>query len=163
MKRPLDVTDAQDAREKMPDIKIFGDGNLYELIGKDVNPQQNYMETLKGMDSPSGCHLQVEIRYGKVIAQAVVVIPNAKHIMFNGVKPSQFLTMARAVSAADNFVIETTGCVLYDLENVLLGTVVKTKRIENGGASVALAFEKNGVLKQSKDLDENGLPFFVLA
>lgn len=57
--KTLDVTSIDDAKNKVSDIKVVGDGNLFQLLCKASSESQGWMKSSKAMQTPSGCVVQV--------------------------------------------------------------------------------------------------------
>jgi hypothetical protein len=147
-----------------PEIHItVGARDTWRVIGYDFEEESGYTEILRAMDSPSGCFVQCEIKFGKLSAQALLFVPRAKYFLFDGVKPSEFKPLFRKDSEADKITFETSAHTLFDPENVLMGSIVKTRSIDNGVVSVAMAYEANAVVKAVTRPEDGSLIRYELA
>ncbi len=71
------ATDITKASELPPEVKIFGNGDLWQLICKASGP--DWMKSTKAMELPNlGCLVQVTTQQGDAIAEAVVFAPQVK-------------------------------------------------------------------------------------
>ncbi len=76
MNKSLDVTSVEDAQAgKVPDIKVIGDGNQFQLLSKASSKGQQWMKSTKAMEVPGGCVVQVTTQHGKSIAEALTYVP----------------------------------------------------------------------------------------
>lgn len=57
--KTLDVTNVKDAKEKINDVKVFGNGDLFRLISKASSESQGWMKSTKAMQLNNGCVIQV--------------------------------------------------------------------------------------------------------
>lgn len=57
--KTLDVTNVKDAKEKINDVKVFGNGDLFQLISKASSESQGWMKSTKAMQLNNGCVIQV--------------------------------------------------------------------------------------------------------
>lgn len=149
MSRPLDSKNAKDAKEKMPDINFVGNPDLYKLVGKRTDPERSYMETIKVMDSPTGCHVQIEVKLGNSLSQAMLFIKHFKHKDFLQRGPEKWIPISGANSDVNNFDILSSALPLIRLYGQEArptlepkqGVITKNVRIEGETASVSLSFE----------------------
>lgn len=83
MSKTLDVKDINDAKEKINDIKVFGNGDLFQLISKASSESQGWMKSTKAMEVPgAGCVVQVTTQQRNFdgsysVAEALTFVPNA--------------------------------------------------------------------------------------
>jgi len=81
-KKPLDNTNIEEAKTKTSDLKVFGNGDLFQLIGKASSKEQGWMKSTKAMVTGNGCVVQVTTEFrnkdGEVIAcaEALTFVPN---------------------------------------------------------------------------------------
>lgn len=75
MTKSLDVTSAEDAKEKVSDVVIVGDGNLFQLLCKASSKSQGWMKSCKAMQVPNGCVVQVTTQQGDNVAEALTFVP----------------------------------------------------------------------------------------
>lgn len=57
--KTLDNTSVAEAKAKVSDIKVFGNGDLFQLICKASSESQGWMKSTKAMETPHGCVVQV--------------------------------------------------------------------------------------------------------
>lgn len=57
--KTLDVVSIDDAKNKVSDIKVVGNGNLFQLLCKASSESQGWMKSTKAMQTPNGCLVQV--------------------------------------------------------------------------------------------------------
>lgn len=56
----MDVVDIKDAKEKISDVKVYGNGDLFQLLSKASSESQGWMKSTKAMEIPDiGCIVQV--------------------------------------------------------------------------------------------------------
>ena len=80
--KTLHNSDVNGARKNVPDIKIFGDGDLWVLICKASSESEGWMKSTKAMQTDCGCVVQVTTQQRNpdgsyAIAEAVCFVPNA--------------------------------------------------------------------------------------
>jgi hypothetical protein len=79
MNKVLDVTSVADARAgKVSDIKVFGNGDMFQLLCKVSSETMGWMKSTKAMETPNGCVLQVTTQQGDNVAEALVFVPGVK-------------------------------------------------------------------------------------
>lgn len=59
MEKTLDNTNVAEAKAKISDIKVFGNGDLFQLICKASSESQGWMKSTKAMQTAAGCVVQV--------------------------------------------------------------------------------------------------------
>lgn len=82
MEKTLDNTSIAEAKTKISDIKVFGNGDLFTLICKASSESQGWMKSTKAMQTASGCLVQVTTQQRNPdgsysIAEALTFAPNA--------------------------------------------------------------------------------------
>lgn len=83
MSKTLNVVDIEDAKKKVSDIEVVGDGNLFVLISKASSKEQGWMKSTKAMEiEGAGCVVQVTTQQKNpdgsyVVAEALTFVPNA--------------------------------------------------------------------------------------
>lgn len=76
MDKTLDNVNIADAKAKVPDIKVFGDGDMWKLLGKASSESQGWMKSTKALVIPKvGVVLQVSTQQWGQVAEALVFIP----------------------------------------------------------------------------------------
>jgi hypothetical protein len=83
MDKTLDVVDAADAFQKVSDIKIVGNGDLFQLLCKASSQSQGWMKSTKAMEVPGGCVVQVTTQQCNIdgtnsVAEALVFVPGVQ-------------------------------------------------------------------------------------
>ena len=77
-KKPMDVKDTADAREKVGDVEVFGNPDQWVLITKASSQQQGWMKSTKAMEVPGGVVLQVSTQVMDNVAEALVFVPGVE-------------------------------------------------------------------------------------
>jgi len=83
--KTLDNTDIADVKEKVDDVKVFGNGDLFQLICKASSDSQGWMKSTKAMEidgdgSVVGCVVQVTTQQRNpdgsyAVAEALTFVP----------------------------------------------------------------------------------------
>lgn len=82
--KTLDITDVNGARANISDIKVFGDGDLWQLVSKASSAEQGWMKSCKAMEVPGrGVCVQVTTQQRNpdgsyAIAEAVCFVPGCR-------------------------------------------------------------------------------------
>lgn len=76
MEKTLDNTNVAEAKDKVSDIKVFGNGDLFQLIAKASSKEQGWMKSTKAMETPKGCVVQVTTQQGDNVAEALTFVPD---------------------------------------------------------------------------------------
>ena len=76
MEKTLDNTNVAEAKVKVSDIKVFGNGDLFQLIAKASSEEQGWMKSTKAMETPKGCVVQVTTQQGDNVAEALTFVPD---------------------------------------------------------------------------------------
>ncbi len=77
--KTLDITDVKGATANIADIKVFGNGDTFQLLCKASSKEQGWMKSTKAMQIDGvGCVVQVTTQQGLNIAEAVCFVPNVK-------------------------------------------------------------------------------------
>lgn len=75
--KDLTVTSIADAQTKIPDIQVFGNGDLWQLLSKASSKEGGWMKSTKAMDIiNSGVVLQVTTQQGEQVSEALTFVPN---------------------------------------------------------------------------------------
>nr|WP_293844223.1 hypothetical protein [uncultured Arsenicibacter sp.] len=80
-KKALDNTNIEDVKKTTPDVKVTGNGDLFQLIAKASSDSQGWMKSTKAMETPGGCVVQVTSEFrdsnGRVTAcaEAITFVP----------------------------------------------------------------------------------------
>ena len=80
MEKTLDAVNINDVAGKVPDVKVFGNGDLFQLICKASSVDQGWMKSTKAMQVPNGCVVQVTTQQRNIdssysIAEALTFVP----------------------------------------------------------------------------------------
>jgi tRNA-dihydrouridine synthase len=59
MEKTLDAVNIADVKQKVSDVTVFGNGDLFQLIAKASSKEQGWMKSTKAMQTPHGCVVQV--------------------------------------------------------------------------------------------------------
>ncbi len=89
--KTLDNTNIEDAKKKVSDIKVFGIGDLFELICKASSESQGWMKSTKAMNTGNGCVIQVTTQQKNAdgsyaVAEALTFVPDVSIKVLNGNK-----------------------------------------------------------------------------
>ena len=81
--KTLTNTDIDDAKAKVSDIKVVGDGNLFQLLSKASSETEGWMKSTKAMEVPGGCVVQVTTQQRNVdltysVAEAITFVPGVQ-------------------------------------------------------------------------------------
>lgn len=74
----LDVVSIEDAKKKVSDIEVVGDGDTFQLLCKASSKSQGWMKSAKAMQLPGGCVVQVTTQNHDNVAEALVYVPGVK-------------------------------------------------------------------------------------
>lgn len=79
--KTLDVTCINDAKDKVSDIEVFGNGDTFKLINKASSKSQGWMKSTKGINTGKGCVIQVTTQQKNpdgsyAIAEALTYVPD---------------------------------------------------------------------------------------
>ena len=82
-KKTLDNVDIADARIAVPDIKVVGNGDMFQLLCKASSKAEGWMKSTKAMEVHGGCVVQVTTQQRNpdgsyAVAEAVTFVPNAR-------------------------------------------------------------------------------------
>ena len=76
MSKTLDNTNVSDAKTAISDLKTFGNGDMWKLIGKASSKSQGWMKSTKAMEIEGvGCVVQVTTQQDKNVAEALCYVP----------------------------------------------------------------------------------------
>lgn len=81
--KTLHNTNVEEAKKNVSDIKVFGNGDLFQLICKASSESQGWMKSTKAMETPNGCVVQVTTQQKNpdgtyAIAEAITFVPGVK-------------------------------------------------------------------------------------
>lgn len=80
--KTLDSVNTTDTKEKVSDVVVFGNPDLFQLIAKVSSKEQGWMKSTKAMPTANGCVVQVTTQQTNPdgsysIAEAVTFVPGA--------------------------------------------------------------------------------------
>ena len=77
-------SDVSGAKKNVPDIKVFGDGDLFKLLSKASSENEGWMKSTKAMEIPeAGCLVQVTTQQRNpdgsyAVAEALSFVPGVR-------------------------------------------------------------------------------------
>ncbi len=70
---------SKDAKKVMPDLKTFGNGNLFKLIARESSEDEGWIKSTRVMNIERlGCALQVSTQLRDQVAEAICFVPGAQ-------------------------------------------------------------------------------------
>ena len=81
--KTLHNSDVSGARVNVPDIKVVGNGDAFQLLFKASSQNEGWMKSTKAMQLPDGCLVQVSTQQRNpdgsyVVAEALTYVPCVK-------------------------------------------------------------------------------------
>jgi hypothetical protein len=75
-------SDVSGARVNVPDIKVVGNGDMFQLLCKASSQNEGWMKSTKAAQVPGGCIVQVTTQQKNpngsyAVAEALTFVPNA--------------------------------------------------------------------------------------
>lgn len=75
-------SDVNGARVNVKDIKVFGNGDMFQLLCKASSEEEGWMKSTKAMETPDGVVVQVTTQQRNPdgsysVAEALTYVPNA--------------------------------------------------------------------------------------
>jgi len=78
-KRTLDIVNIKDGKNKINDLEVVGNGDMFKLLCKASSKEQGWMKSTKACEIPSlGCIVQVTTQQGDNIAEAITFVPGVR-------------------------------------------------------------------------------------
>ena len=78
-KKTLDVVNVEDAKKKVNDLVVVGNGNLWQLLCKASSKSEGWMKSTKAMEvKGNGCVVQVTTQQGNNVSEALAFVPSVK-------------------------------------------------------------------------------------
>ena len=79
--KTLHNSDVSDARQIVKDIKVVGNGDMFQLLCKASSENEGWMKSTKAMELPNGCVVQVTTQQRNPdgsysIAEAITFVPH---------------------------------------------------------------------------------------
>lgn len=78
VEKSLDVTSVEDAKAKVSDIVVVGNGDMFQLLCKASSKSQGWMKSAKAMQTETGCVVQVTTQNKDNVAEALVFVPDVE-------------------------------------------------------------------------------------
>lgn len=70
------ITSVADARKKVNDVQVVGNGDLFQLLSKASSKKEGWMKSTKAMQVAGyGCLVQVTTQQGGNVAEAITFVP----------------------------------------------------------------------------------------
>jgi hypothetical protein len=85
--KTLDITSVKDAKKKVSDLKVFGDGDAWQLLCKASSEQEGWMKSTKVLNiEGEGCLVQVSTQQrnpdgSNAIAEAICFVPKVELVI----------------------------------------------------------------------------------
>lgn len=81
--KALDVSSIEDAKSKISDIKVIGDGDTFKVLCKASSEMQGWMKSTKVANLPNGCLVQVSTQQRNPdgsysLAEALTFVPDVR-------------------------------------------------------------------------------------
>ena len=81
-------SDVSGARKNVPDIKVFGDGDTFQLLCKASSQEEGWMKSTKVMNCSHGCVVQVTTQQRNpdgsyAVAEALTYVPGCEIVPLN--------------------------------------------------------------------------------
>ena len=79
--KTLHNSDMSGVKGNVPDIKTFGNGDMFQLLCKASSKEEGWLKSTKACEIPHiGCIVQVTTQQGDNVAEAVCFVPSV-HIV----------------------------------------------------------------------------------
>lgn len=79
MIKTLNNSDVKGAKKQVPDLELFGNGDLFKLLTKASSKSEGWMKSTKVMNIDNlGCVIQVTTQQGDNIAESICFVPRAQ-------------------------------------------------------------------------------------
>lgn len=76
--KTLDNADVAQVKAQVPDVKVVGNGDLWQLLCKASSKSEGWMKSTKAMQIGGlGCLVQVSTQQGNNVAEAITFVPGA--------------------------------------------------------------------------------------
>lgn len=81
--KTLANSDVNGARKNVPDIEVYGNGDMFKLLCKASSKEEGWMKSTKAMEVPGGCVVQVTTQQRNPdgsysVAEAVTFVPGVE-------------------------------------------------------------------------------------
>ena len=77
--KTLNVVDSKDLQNKVSDVEIFGNADLFKLAAKASSRSQGWMKSTKIMNTAMGAVVQVTTQHKDNVVEAIVYVPNENY------------------------------------------------------------------------------------
>ncbi len=86
MSKTLDITDVADAKSKVSDIVVVGNGDMFQLLCKASSQEQGWMKSAKAAVVPGGVFVQVTTQQRNpdgsyAVAEALAFAPGPFYVV----------------------------------------------------------------------------------
>jgi len=83
MEKTLHNSNISGAKQNVPDIKIVGNGDMFQLLCKASSESEGWMKSTKAMQTHNGCVVQVTTQQRNIdgsysVAEAVTFVPGVR-------------------------------------------------------------------------------------
>ena len=83
MEKTLHNSDVSGTKVNVPDVKVVGNGDLYQLLCKASSQKEGWMKSSKAMEVPGGCVVQVTTQQRNpdgsyAVAEALTFVPDVR-------------------------------------------------------------------------------------
>ena len=83
----MDISDVKGATANISDLKVYGNGDTFQLICKASSQSQGWMKSTKAMQIDGvGCVVQVTTQQGANVSEALTFVPNVRIDVIDGDK-----------------------------------------------------------------------------
>ncbi len=81
--KTLNNSDVSEARKNVKDIKIVGNGDMFQLLCKASSDEEGWMKSTKACETPYGCIVQTTTQQRNpdgsyAVAEALVFVPTVR-------------------------------------------------------------------------------------
>ena len=81
--KTLHNSDVSGTRKNVPDVKVFGNGDMFQLLCKASSQAQGWMKSTKAMEVTGGCVVQATTQQRNpdgsyAVAEALTFVPGVK-------------------------------------------------------------------------------------
>ena len=77
--KTLHNSDVSGAQINVEDLKVFGNGDMFQLLCKASSQMEGWMKSTKAMEIPGfGCVVQVTTQQGNNVAEALCFVPGVR-------------------------------------------------------------------------------------
>jgi hypothetical protein len=73
--KTVDVVNIKEAKEKISDIEVVGNGDLWQFLCQTSSKSEGWMQTTRAMQVGNGCLVRVTTQQGNNVAEALQFVP----------------------------------------------------------------------------------------